>query len=253
MDMFPHHSAMMKVLITDDNAMSEIPRSSGTIDAAITLGLWLDHTTPVPTSPSPDTDYMAYHHVLTLCAVFHPAPKVRQAASILAGLVLHRNPDDADRLRILEDILENCSFPALSACAVSWLREELMRSLTGSEPANRFSTPEALEHLQYCVFPNLASLLDASPEDIWDFWAQNAAFHLQVTNFAYFVFQPAYRNRAVPDGMRAAVEERYLKPLRHVSSVVKKIASQEKLDGKATMLAMEADILGSRIDMALAA
>jgi hypothetical protein len=168
---------------------------------------------------------MSYHHLLTLVSAFHPNVRVRNAATELATKVLHADPDPNDRLTILEDLLENCMFATLQAEAVRWLREELLSAYQSSSspdlsaPTSPFATSDAVEKLQYSLFPALTHLNDPSTPitELQEYWAQNAEFHLKVANFALFLFggkegQPGHAGQT-PNGMKAAVSERYVEPI----------------------------------------
>ncbi|KAJ4304128.1 YAP1-binding protein 1 [Collariella sp. IMI 366227] len=211
MNIFPEHFAVLDKFLQDD-AHSQIQRSTGTIEGLLTIGLWLQShhfisanptsplTNPTTSPEDPTSDFMRYTHLTTLIALYHPALQVRNAATVLAGLVLHSDPSDDDRLKILEDLLENCMFASLKARAVAWLREEL---LAAADPAtsiprqnNLFATPQALETVQYVVFPALASLLDLpTTQDLVEYLMVNAPFVMQAVNFALFLW-----GSTTPDG-----------------------------------------------------
>lgn len=235
MRIFPDHFALLQRHIEDD-AHAQIQATPGTIEAIVAVGLWLQHNgrvlPPAPPSASASQDdesaapaFMPYHHLLTLCSVYHPSLGVRNAASTLAGQVLHADPDDEDRLRILEDLLENCMFSNLKACAVTWLREELTAALAARDNNNSsssnsssrspFAGPEAVEHLQYLVFPDMQFAREMDRDAFVEYFLQNAPFILQSVNFAILLFRSAadHFGRLAPPGMRAAVEERYVRPL----------------------------------------
>ncbi|KLU87400.1 hypothetical protein MAPG_06400 [Magnaporthiopsis poae ATCC 64411] len=265
MRLFPDHFALLQRHIEDD-AHAQIQATPGTIEAIVAVGLWLQHNgRTLPPTPSASEDdesatpaFMPYHHLLTLCSVYHPSLGVRNAASTLAGQVLHADPDDEDRLRILEDLLENCMFSNLKACAVTWLREELAAALdaktttTTSTSRSPFAGPEAVEHLQYLVFPDMQFAREMDRDAFVEYFLQNAPFILQSVNFAILLFRSAddHFGRLAPPGMRAAVEERYVRPL------LAAVAAFEEEGGKApgddddhavAHVAMEVSILGASL------
>ena len=222
---FPNHVDMLQSLLADD-PQNRVAANAGTAEALVVLGLWLDHSRRAGSLESEKIDFLAYHHLLTLIAVFHPSISVRNASTTLAGLVLHSYPDDGERVRVLEDLLENCVFASLQACAVSWLREELiMAQQTGQQSI--FSSAEAIERVQYVLFPDLLWLKDAEGEAIEEYWTSNYLFLLQVANFAYFLFGSQYKH-LVPQGMGAAIEERYVEPLRSAAKKLLLALSPEK-------------------------
>ncbi|KAK3898836.1 YAP1-binding protein 2 [Staphylotrichum tortipilum] len=249
MHLFPEHFAVLDKFLQDD-AQSQIQSAPGTIEALLALGLWLHANNLVsanPTSPltnpttspeDPTSDFMRYIHLTTLVALYHPSLRARNAASTLAGWVLHADPSDDDRLRILEDLLENCMFASLKARAVAWLREELIAAANllssplpsplpaGQQqpPQNLFATPQALETVQYAVFPPLRpALLDAPAPatDAAEFLAGNMPFLMQAANFGVFLWgggngEGSKWERVMPANMEATVRERWVEPLREV-------------------------------------
>ncbi|KAK3944563.1 YAP-binding/ALF4/Glomulin [Diplogelasinospora grovesii] len=236
MHVFPEHFAILDKFLQDD-AEGQINRSLGTIQALVAIGLWLQANDRISSAPNssatkntaavddPTSDYMAYLHLLTLIAVYHPQLHVRNAASSLAGLVLHADPADDDRLRILYDLLENCMFASLKACAITWLREELIaaapKEANGTKPpANIFAGPQALETVQYVVFPSMAFLkeLDA-PQELVDYLVDQSQFLVQAVNFGLFLWTSADKwKHVLPANLDATVKERWFEPLRDAIS-----------------------------------
>ncbi|KAG6058488.1 hypothetical protein E4U17_007999 [Claviceps sp. LM77 group G4] len=244
MYMFPHHHGLLKHYIGQDS-QSEVAIHPGTMEALVVLAVWLDGQNRIAAggSRSPDAkdNYMPYHHLITLISVFHPNVRVRNASTVVAGTILHSNPDEDDRLSILEDLLENCMFSSLQACAVSWLREEILAAHKNASPPSpttttttssstapppspsprnnsRFRSPDCFEAIQYTLFPSLTHLQDADLDTLLEFWAEASPFHLQVANFALFLFSSPTYSRLAPAGMAAAIEHRYVQPLVQVAT-----------------------------------
>jgi len=257
MRVFPEHFAVIDKFLQDD-AHSQIQNSVGTTEALVAIGLWLQFNNRISANPAsplanpttspedPTSDFMRYIHLTTLIALYHPSIQVRNAASTLAGSILHADPEDDDSLRILEDLLENCMFATLKALAVAWLREELLlaaatstsSSQKGKQPSqqsskpNLFATPQALETVQYVVFPPLASHLDLPTLELVEYLTANMPFLMQAVNFALFLWgssSPASSSETaaeaggesrwkhvLPNNMEATVGERWLKPLREI-------------------------------------
>ncbi|XXG96789.1 Cation-independent mannose-6-phosphate receptor CI-MPR [Hypoxylon texense] len=212
MHIFPDHALLLARFLGRE-MQSEIISNPGIADALLAIGLGLEHRNLIK-GPE-DANLMAYHHNLTLISVFHPDIQVRNAATSFAGSLLHAEPDDQDRLDILEDLLENCMFASLKACAVTWLKEEILAAKQANL-SNQFSSPDVVERLQYSLFPDMLSLIETGGSDggeqaLVDFWAQNQLFLLQVANFAYFLFTGF--PDLVPAGMGAAVGQRFVEPL----------------------------------------
>jgi hypothetical protein len=211
MYIFPDHFDILNNLLSED-PQGRIAKNPGIVDALVGIGLWLEKRGRLAKEGT-KPDYMAYHHLLSLCSVLHRDIAIRNVATSLAGSVLHADPDAEDRLRILEDLLENCVFSSLQACAVTWLREEMVQNQK-CKTDGPFSTADSIESLQYALFPNLGFLGEMDSSAFLEYWAENHPFHLQVANFAMFLFASggAYAHM-VPDGMPAAVEQRYVEPL----------------------------------------
>ncbi|KAJ1334994.1 hypothetical protein MN608_01727 [Microdochium nivale] len=258
MHIFPDHLKIMERFLGQD-AEAEITSTPGTADALLAIGVALEHNNQITEKEEPSI--MAYHHHLTLISVFHPDLAIRSAATNFAGVILHSDPDQQNRLEILEDLLENCMFASLKACALTWLKEEIIAATkpesnsTEADSSSLFGSPEVIDRLQYAIFPDMISALvpgggnvtaeggltgldsdgkvnttidktGASEEDdeitlavIADYWVQNRPFILQAANFAYFLLAGAHATppppqaKVIPDGMAAAVEQRFAEPL----------------------------------------
>lgn len=240
MHLFPEHKTLLARFLGSE-AQDEIVGNPGIADALLTVGLGLNHMNLV--SATQETEYMAYHHSLTLVSVFHPDLHVRNAATTYAGIVLHSDPDDHNRLDILEDLLENCMFATLKAVAVTWLKEELLAANKEGAPAlNSFTGPEVLDQLQYFIFPDMQELKAMEQPELADYWAQNNIFLAQVANFGYFLFSSGLKG-VVPSGMAAAVAERFVDPL--VSGAEKLRAAEGLGEGEKMELAILVDRLRS--------
>lgn len=231
-NIFPEHCTLLKNL-TGDSAEVEIMGNPGTFESLVVIALWLHtHKGALPESPEVETGFMAYHHQLTLISVFHPHIRVRNAATSLAGSVLHSDPDEGSRLATLEDLLENCVFPSLQACAVTWFREEIIAAKK-SGSTSIFASPDCFERLQYTIFPDLTHLQKADPATLWDFWTENAPFHLAAANFALFLFGGQDFRNLAPAGMGTAIEHRYVGPLLQMAETLSNsVRDNEPSDGE---------------------
>ncbi|KAI1815898.1 DUF1760-domain-containing protein [Poronia punctata] len=221
MHLFPDHLHMLEQYLGTD-PQGEINTSPGTADALVAIGLGLLQRGLIRGVEEPS--YMAYHHRLTLIAVFHPNLDVRNAATNIAGTLLHSDPDEENRLDILEDLLENCQFSTLKACAIKWLQEEII-SAQKNNVSNLFSNPEVIERLRYAIFPDMRQVSDMEEAEFFDFWAENQQFLLQTVNFGYFLLKG--HSNLVPDAMAAAMEERFSEPL---LTAARKFEQTEGLD-----------------------
>ncbi|KAK5664001.1 hypothetical protein OQA88_214 [Cercophora sp. LCS_1] len=221
---FPHHFKLMEKLVGGDDPQEQICNKMAAVDHLVTIGLWLHaigRITPVPSDPltrsnqdnpdDPTSDYMRYTHLMTLIAIYHPQHLVRNCASQLAGAILHADPSDEDRLRILYDLLENCTFPALKACAVSWLKDEIIKP----DPSpSVFTSDKAIEQLQYVVFPQLTYLQQEDWTNILQHLAEEMPFILQVINFGVFLWTvPEKWEHVTPENLDSIVRERWFAPL----------------------------------------
>lgn len=245
MHIFPDHQTLLENFLGED-PQSQVLQNPATIESILVIGLWLQENKLIA-STGQETNFMSYHHSLTLCSVFHPSIYVRNAAVTLAGLILHDDPDDQDRLKILEDLLENAPFASLKACALTWLREEVMAAQKNktTSSSNVFATTQCVDELQYHIFPNLAPTLEkAGPEALLEYWTENSAFLLQAANLAFFLFAAdAYKN-VVPGAMSSAVEQRYVEPLLTASS---RLEERLKNEEGADRILLELNILQTRL------
>lgn len=249
MHLFPEHEQLLTKFLGGEDPQAEVVRQPGTAEGLVVMTLWLVNRNLISRGAGQEgetgSNFMAYHHLLTLISVLHPDLGVRNAATVAAGLVLHADPDEDDRLTILEDLLENCIFATLQACAVTWLREEMMAARKAGR-GGRFASPDCFETLQYSLFPSLIHLRDADRESLEEYWMQNAPFHLQVVNFAIFLGGDGGYKELLPEGMAAAIEHRYLEPLQQVART---LAPPDESPGKdpetetAALLAILADRL----------
>ncbi|KAH7159972.1 YAP-binding/ALF4/Glomulin [Dactylonectria estremocensis] len=233
-NVFPdHHLLMKRFLETEPEA--QIVGNPGTVESLIVAALWLNEKKRMSddsnTNAGMEVNFMSFHHLLTLVSVFHPSLRVRNASTVLAGLILHADPEEDDRLSIMEDLLENCMFSSLQACAVTWLREEIVAARkTGSN--GRFSNPECLDALQYTLFQDLVHLNETDSVGLWEYWVQNAPFHLQVANFALFLFGGKDYKDLAPAGMAAAIEHRYVRPLLAAAKKLQNAVEKKEVDGE---------------------
>ena len=223
---FPDHHALLKRILGTE-PQQVIHANPGTIDALVTLGVWMQAEDRIGGETAKDGDekrtatdkttdsslYMQYIHLVTLIAVFHNYRHTRSAASNLAGAILHADPNENDRFAILEDLLENCVFASLQAQAIEWLREEMIAAAKSSDASkSRFASPDCIDSLQYILFPDLTHLGSSDVETLAGHWAENRPFYLKAANFGYFLMAGAYKE-LVPAAMGASVEERYVAPL----------------------------------------
>lgn len=263
MYIFPHHLNWLEKFLRQDPPEEIGSKHVGITDALLAIGLALHHRDLIVAPPAkgngkgkgeePIINTMAYHHHLSLILVFHPDIQVRNAATVFAGKVFHAEKSDAKRFEILEDLFANCDYASLKACAVQWLKEEIIEAVksktksleleaksesesgeknattTTSSPSSHFTSPESLDRLQHYVFPDLRFLTEEdqekgnnNPQATLEYWAIHGIFLLQAANFAYFLFagSGAYRD-IVPPGMGAAVEHRFAEPLIGAAGIIR--------------------------------
>lgn len=232
---FPDHHALLKRCLEDsvDEDLFKLlfTQNAGTFEALLVIAIYLFGHERIVADKNADADFMLYLHQLTFVSLFHPALRVRNAATVLAGQILHADPDPDDRLSIMEDLLENCVYASLQACAVTWLREEIIAAgKAGSD--SRFTSPTCFEKLQHTLFPDLKHLQgsDTSADELLEFWTENAPFHLQAANFAVFLFSGAYRHLA-PEAMGAEVKVRYVEPLVQAAGTLTTAIQKGEVDG----------------------
>lgn len=227
MYVFPDLHKMVHRYLGDEDAQAKIIEAPGVVESLVVLGSWLYENERIVSPRVEQPPFMTFHHYLTLCAVFHRSLPIRHAATTLAGQILHADPDEDDRLKILDDLLENCVFSSLQACAVTWLREELIQAAK-AKADGVFSSPECIESLQYNLFPNVSELAGAGTDELVEFWAENHPFHLQVANFAYFLLAGKDFQSLVPEGMAAAVGQRYVEPMIAIAKTLQGKTEGEK-------------------------
>ncbi|KAK3379357.1 YAP-binding/ALF4/Glomulin [Lasiosphaeria ovina] len=274
MHIFPEHFTILEKFLHEDPEQ-QIEKHTGTIESLVAIGLWLrandlvavnptsSVANPATSSSSDDTssDFMRYLHLTTLIALYHPQLRVRNAATTLAGQILHADPADDDRLRILYDLLENCMFASLKACAITWLREELIAASasTESETASTagatsvFSGPQALETVEYVVFPNLDSLQGLDQEELVEYLAQNSPYLIQAANFGLFLWSSDKWKHVLPTNSDAAVKERWFEPLQGALDKLEKDTHSGELAGELGPLAFDLDVLRERLPLLAAA
>ena len=254
-NIFPDHFLAMKKFLQEDPE-EQIRESPGTIESLVVIGLGLLEHKCISTDsaellgrskPTEDdaSDFMRYLHLTTLVAVFHPRLHVRNAASTLAGNILHADPSEEDRLRILYDLLENCIFSSLKACAITWLRDEMLAAdKAGYQGGSLFGSQQPLEEVQYVVFPNLTSVLkEMEEEELVEYLAQNAPFLIQAANFGLFLWSTVGRwTTVLPANAEATVRERWWSPLTEALG-----RAQPEAEGNAHGLPNEVDVLRERL------
>ncbi|GJN80554.1 hypothetical protein PLIIFM63780_004081 [Purpureocillium lilacinum] len=250
MHMFPDHHQMLKLFLGEsEDPQAQVASNPGTVESLLVMAIWLDGSRRIAAAEGAEANFMAYHHLLTLISVFHPNVRVRNAATVVSGAVLHADPDEEDRLAILEDLLENCMFSSLQACAVTWLKEEITAAKKAGSK-NRFSSAECLDSLQYTLFPSLTHLKEADTDTLLEFWTQSAPLLLQVANFALFLYGGSEYKDLAPAGMAAAIEHRYVEPLLHVAKTLtaevdkKGVEAQDAEPETLLQLGILADTLG---------
>lgn len=224
MHLFPEHLDIIQLFL-GTNPQAEISNNPGIADALLAIGLGLHHRGLIVSNGQ--SNYMVYHHCLTLMAVFHPNIQVRNAATRFAGTLLHSDPDDESRRDILEDLLQNCQFPALNACAVKWLQEEIIAARNGNT-TNAFSTSDIIERLKYDLFPDTRTVAGLDSDAFLSFWEENQMFYVQVANFAYFLFKGC--KGLVPVGLGALLEQRFVEPLRSAAAKLEEAKGSDGYD-----------------------
>lgn len=254
MYIFPDHLALLNKVLGGDEPDEVIAALPGVVEALVALGLWLEENkfiSSAPPSPlakpttgtaeeEPSSDFMRFIHFSTLIGLYHPTKLTKNAAIALAGQVLKFNPDQDDKLRILYDILENCDFASVKAVALNWFRDELVDAATSnSNGGSIFASPQAMDTVQYVVFPNLmAEFKDAGADELEQRIREDILFYMQAVNFGLFLWTNSAKWEAVlPGNLDATVRERWWEPLVGALNRIKKgkgkgkdIAGEEEED-----------------------
>jgi hypothetical protein len=237
LNVLPQHFALLEKILEED-PQGQIQQFSGTCESVVAIGLWLHANGRILATPyepktnsaepedEPPSEFMQYLHLVTLIALYHPRLQVRNAATVLAGQTFHADPSEEDKLRILYDLIENCTFASLKACAITWFREEIIdasktppSSSTGTPTtatktgSGVFSGPHAFDTLQYVIFPDLNHLSELGVDEFFEYFGPNVAFLLQAINFAVFLWSSAKWRNVLPENAEATVQERWFRPL----------------------------------------
>ncbi|KAM7205100.1 YAP-binding/ALF4/Glomulin [Rhypophila sp. PSN 637] len=259
MSIFPDHLALLEKFLGGDEPDEVISVVPGVVEALVALGLWLEENkritsipmTPLakPTSSDDQTeeeassDFMRFIHFSTLIGLYHPRKLTKNAAIALAGQILKFNPAQEDRLRILYDVLENCDFASVKAVALNWFRDELVAAsdsgLGVASDTSLFASPQAIDTVQYVVFPNLSDYKDLAVDELEERIREDILFYMQAVNFGLFLWTNSQRWGAVlPDNLDATVRERWWEPL------VSSLERIEKGKGKGKGVEEETEVFG---------
>ena len=249
--LFPDHAKLVGQFIGTGGPQLIGSEEAGVIDAVLAIGLWLENTNKFVNGPLEDEDYLQHLQSLSLLSANTPSPSLRYAAHVLTSSILHAHPVDRIRLTFIIDTLEHCPYEALKACAVSWLKEEI---ITAHERKSEtvFASTAALAAAQPYLFPATAAISGASDEELVQELTQSFPFHMAVVNFLYFIAGKHY-SHVVPSGMTAVVEEIYLGPLRSAEEKAVALLKSGSLDtalGDVSDVKVELQLLGERIAMA---
>lgn len=257
MNILPEHLTLLEKLL-DEDPESQIRQSPGTFQSLVAIGLWLhasDHISAssykLARSPKADDEqpsgFMQYLHLITLIALYSPRIAWRNSAIQLAGYVFHANPSEDDRLHILNDLLENCTFATLKAAAITWLREEIIAASSNpSSSSTIFATPQAFDTLQYVIFPPFSSLSETPTEELIDFFTQQMHFLMQAANFGLLLWSSDKWVHVLPPNADATVKERWFRPLYSAVERVRELRSDKDAEQLGPLL-FELDVLQQRM------
>jgi len=257
MNILPEHLVLLEKLLGEDPE-SQIRQSPGTFQSLVAIGLWLhasDHisassykpATSPRTSDDEPSGFMQYLHLITLIALYSPRIAWRNSAIQLAGYVFHANPSEDDRLHILNDLLENCTFATLKAAAITWLREEMIAASSNpSSSSTIFSTPQAFDTLQYVIFPPFSSLSETPIEEVIDFFTQQMHFLMQAANFGLLLWSSDKWEHVLPPNADATVKERWFRPLYSAVERIGELKNDKDAEQLGPLL-FELDVLQQRM------
>lgn len=244
MTLFPTYSTILQKFIGRSGVENTGSEEEAVIDSLLAIGLWLEHNDKFVAGPLEDEEFLQLLQSLSLISANCHNEKLRYAAHVLCGNILHSHPSDKTRLTFISDTLEHCPFESLRASAVGWLKEELMTSYSRSTPAtpptdsrtpspqhNAFASPAALSVLQPYLFP-YESLLAVEPEaDLFAEFQRSFVFHMAALSFLIFIAQWEGAAQCVPEGMLSIVDEVYLEPLRTAVERMTAIVGKEGGEG----------------------
>lgn len=194
-----------------------------TIDAILCLG-FMAHDEQRVGQPQKDEDFNEYLQRLSLLSANTPSPTLRYHAHILTSSVLHSHPSDLVRLAFIRDTLEHCPYENLNACAVGWLKDEILAAnnhrVEHSKKPSVFATPVAIDTTAPYIFPDLVQTLKPplTPESR-SALKLNFSFYLASLNFYYLLLSSQNIRDAldvVSLHKKHDVSRRFLAPLRMV-------------------------------------
>ena len=250
MSIYPGHSELAKQFLGTHGPATVGSEEEGVIDAVLSIGLWLERSKKIFSGPLEDEDFLRHLQTLSLLSANHSSPTTRYIAHSLTSSILHAHPKDSSRLTFITDTLENCPYESLKACAVAWLKEEIINSVT-YQPQSHFSTV-AFSSAKPFLFPDLTLLVNASDRDALEEIKRDFSFHMAVLNFLYFLGGRAYRH-VISREVLPIVVYVYLDPL---GIVLGRLQSSISLGGEmygtlekdeAETASAEIELLGNRL------
>ncbi|EON64110.1 hypothetical protein W97_03340 [Coniosporium apollinis CBS 100218] len=215
-NIFPQHATVLQNYIDVADPATIGTQEEAIIDTIIALGL-LSLSKNNIGEPDSDEQFTLYLQSTSLLSANSPSPTLRYHAHYLTASVLRSHPSDTVRLSFIRDTLEHCPYENLKACAVGWLKGEIIEanpptplpaSASASAPAAElssespaplstdqeakdpsiFTTPLALSTVAPHLFPDLTHDLAApSLVESYTNFKTSLSFCLATLNFYYLL------------------------------------------------------------------
>lgn len=245
--LFPDFATILASFIGVHGVENTGREDASLIDALLAIGLWLENNDKFVSGPLEDDEFLQLLQSLSLISANCPHERLRYAAHILIGNILHAHPADTVRVQFLADTLEHCPYESLRASAVGWLKEELITAHkrssstaqtlgheghTHSPQRNAFASPAALSVLQPYLFPYEFALSSEGEAELWEDFNKTYVFNMAALGFLIFITQWEGKEVTVPEGMLSVVDEIYLQPLKATSERLELALARKLGEGK---------------------
>ncbi|KAJ9638797.1 YAP1-binding protein 1 [Coniosporium tulheliwenetii] len=211
-NIFPQHATVLQNYIDIADPATIGTQEEAIVDTIIALGLLALSKNNIG-EPASDEEFTLYLQSTSLLSANSPSPTLRYHAHYLTASVLRSHPSDTVRLSFIRDTLEHCPYENLKACAVGWLKGEIIEAnpptpLSASKSAagpssdphapsstdqkdadpSIFTTPFALSTVAPHLFPDLTHDLAApSLAESYTNFKTSLSFYLATLNFYYLL------------------------------------------------------------------
>ena len=190
LDIFPSHSRILESFIGDANMEGIGAERGSLVDAVLLLGFVALQKSSFG-ALGEDQDFNRYLQRLSVLSANTPSPRLRYHAHVLTSTVLHAHPSAHVRLAFIQDTLDQCPYENLKACAVGWLKDEVLSASTDTREGGVYGKDEhfsffASVHALDAIAPYLFPAFTPSTFEQSMFSLQ-IPFLLAVLNFYYLL------------------------------------------------------------------